>query len=100
MEQQYKNLDVEKASNHTKERILFVNDDEDTVAVIRTGLSHHGFEVETFVKSALQNFRAGVYDLILLDVLMKGLDGFELYNMMRKIDENIQISFISASNSF
>jgi DNA-binding response OmpR family regulator len=81
---------------------LFVNDDTDTTAVMKVGLSRHGFEVETFVdsKSALQNFKAGMYDLILLDVLMKGLDGFELYNEMRKIDENIQICFISASNSF
>jgi two-component system aerobic respiration control sensor histidine kinase ArcB len=71
-------------------------------AVMKVGLSRHGFEVETFVdsKSALQNFKAGMYGLILLDVLMKGLDGFELYNKMRKIDENIQICFISASKSF
>jgi two-component system, OmpR family, response regulator ChvI len=102
MGQQYKNLDGEKATNHRKKRILFVNDDTDTTAVMKVGLSRHGFEVETFVdsKSALQNFQAGMYDLILLDVLMKGLDGFELYNEMRKIDENIQICFISASNSF
>ena len=102
MGQQYKNLDGDKATNHRKKRILFVNDDTDTTAVMKVGLSRHGFEVETFVdsKSALQNFKAGMYDLILLDVLMKGLDGFELYNKMRKIDENIQICFISASNSF
>ena len=102
MGQQYKNLDGEKATNHRKKRILFVNDDTDTTAVMKVGLSRHGFEVETFVdsKSALQNFQAGMYDLILLDVLMKGLDGFELYDKMRKIDENIQICFISASNSF
>ena len=30
---------------------------------------------------------------------MKGIDGFELYYKMRKIDENIQICFISASNT-
>ncbi|MDQ6667943.1 MAG: response regulator [Thermoproteota archaeon] len=102
MGQQYKNLDGDKTTNHRKKRILFVNDDTDTTAVMKVGLSRHGFEVETFVdsKSALQNFKAGMYDLILLDVLMKGLDGFELYNEMRKIDENIQICFISASNSF
>ena len=65
------------------------------------GSSRHGFEVEMFVdsRSALQNFKAGMYDVILLDVLMKGLDGFELYSKIRKIDENIQICFISASNS-
>ena len=102
MVQQYKNLNGDEATNHRKQRILFVNDDTDTTAVMKVGLSRHGFEVETFVdsKSALQNFKAGMYDLILLDVVMKGLDGFELYNKMRKIDENIQICFISASKSF
>lgn len=69
MGQQYKNLDEGKATNPTRKRILFVNDDADTTAVMKTGLTRHGFEVETFVdsKSALQNFKPGVYDL---DVLM------------------------------
>ncbi|MGB6532156.1 MAG: response regulator, partial [Candidatus Nitrosopolaris sp.] len=98
----YKNLDEGKATNPTRKRILFVNDDADTTAVMKTGLTRHGFEVETFVdsKSALQNFKPGVYDLLLLDVLMKGIDGFELYDKMRKIDENIHICFISVSNNF
>ena len=79
-----------------------VNDDTDTTVVMKTGLARHGFEVETFVdsKSALQNFKPGMYDLLLLDVLMKGIDGFELYDKMRKIDESIHICFISASNNF
>jgi DNA-binding response OmpR family regulator len=88
-----------KAAN--RKRILFVNDDADTTAVIKRGLTLQGFEVETFIdpKSALQNFKTGMYDLLLLDVLMKGLGGFELYEKMRKIDENIHICFISASNT-
>jgi two-component system, OmpR family, response regulator ChvI len=100
MGQPYKNLD-EKADNHRKKRILFVNDDLDTIAVIKAGLIRSGFEVEAFVdpKLALQHFKAGLYDLLLLDVLMKGIDGIELYDKMRKIDEDIQICFISASNT-
>jgi DNA-binding response OmpR family regulator len=88
--------------DRTRKRVLFVNDDEDTTAVIKEGLKRYGYEVETFVDPnlALHNFKKGTYDLLLLDVLMKGLDGFELYNKMRKIDENIQICFISASNTF
>jgi DNA-binding response OmpR family regulator len=90
------------SEDRRRKRILFVNDDEDTTAVIKEGLNRYGYEVETYVDSnlALQNFKEGTYDLLLLDVLMKGLDGFELYNKMRKIDENIQICFISASNTF
>jgi len=92
MGQHYKNLDEDKTTDHR----MFVNDDPDTTAVMKKGLTHHGFEVEACLdsKSALQNFKACLYDLLLLDVLMKGLDGFELYNKMRKIDENIQICFI------
>ncbi|MGB6671006.1 MAG: hypothetical protein WBE34_01095 [Candidatus Nitrosopolaris sp.] len=40
-----------------------------------------------------------MYSLIILDVLKKGLDGFELSNM-RNIDENVHVSFIIASNTF
>ena len=84
-----------------RKRILFVDDDADETAVIKMGLTRHGFEVVTFVepKSALENFQAGVYNLLLLDILMKGMDGFELYENLRKIDENVQICFISASDS-
>jgi DNA-binding response OmpR family regulator len=71
MGQQYKNLDENKANNHRKKRILFVNDDSDTTAVMKAGLTRRGFEVETFVdpKLALEHFKAGLYDLLLLDVL-------------------------------
>jgi len=48
MGQAYKNLDENKANNHRKKRILFVNDDSDTIAVMKTGLTRRGFEVETF----------------------------------------------------
>jgi|SRR5947209_7078306 len=102
MGQHHKKLDEHKATKLSKKRILFVDDDTDTIAVIKMGLSRHGFEVEAFVDSklALHNFKPGLYDILLLDVLMKGLDGFELYNKMRKIDENIRICFTSASNTF
>jgi len=53
MGQQYKNLDDNKAKDHRKKRILFVNDDSDTIAVMKAGLTRHGFEVETFVDPKL-----------------------------------------------
>jgi response regulator RpfG family c-di-GMP phosphodiesterase len=48
MGQHYKNLDEDKTTDHRKKRILFVNDDPDTRAVMKKGLTHHGFEVEAF----------------------------------------------------
>jgi PleD family two-component response regulator len=50
---QHKNLDENRANNHRKKRILFVNDDADTTAITKVGLNRHGFEVDTFVDSKL-----------------------------------------------
>jgi DNA-binding response OmpR family regulator len=82
----------------SRKRILFVNDEADTTATIKVGLTNYGFDVDAFedAKSALQ---AETYDVLLLDVLMKGINGFKLYDEMRKIDENIRICFITASNT-
>jgi DNA-binding response OmpR family regulator len=65
---------------------LFVNDDTDTTAVFKTGLTRHGFEVHAFVdpKLALQNFKADMYDLLLLDVMLKETDGFEALQQYEK----------------
>ena len=101
MGQEYKNSEEQKSPTH-KKRILFVNDDADTIVVVEMGLTQHGFKVDAFEdsKTVLQNFKARLYDLVILDVLMKGLDSFELYNRLREIDENVQICFITASNTF
>jgi len=73
-------------------------------AIVLVGLTrYYGYEVETFVDPnlALQNFKACTYDLLLLDVRVRGSDGFgfELYNKLRKIDEKIQLCFVAASNT-
>jgi DNA-binding response OmpR family regulator len=88
-----RSLNEENTTNHRKKRNLFVNDDVDSAAAIKEGLYIHGYEVETFVDPnlALQNFKASNYDLLLLDVRMRGLNGFELYNKMKKIGKNIQV---------
>ena len=45
---------------------------------------------------ALSNFRPNSYDLLLLDVRMPGMNGFELYDEIKKIDNKVKICFISA----
>ena len=96
-----RSLSEENTANHGKKRILIVNDDVDTTAVVKEGLSMYGYEVETFVDPhlALQNFKGSNCDLLLRDIRMRGLNGFELYIKIRKIDENILVCFISPSNT-
>lgn len=91
-----------KLTHRKKKRILVVDDHPDTADVLKQGLNQHGFEVEAYVdpRSALLNFKANAYDLLLLDVIMKGLDGIQFYHEMRKIDQKIRVCFISASDTF
>ena len=49
---------------------------------------------------ALSNFKLGLYDLLLLDIRMPKINGFDLYQKLRKIDSNVKICFLTASEWF
>lgn len=68
-------------------RILVVDDEERMVRFIRLNLEHDGFQVtEAFNGTqALNKIRSSMPDLILLDVMMPDLDGFEVLKMIREI---------------
>jgi two-component SAPR family response regulator len=44
----------------------------------------------------LSNFKAGWYDLLLLDILMPKMNGFELYQQLKNIDDKVKVCFITA----
>jgi DNA-binding response OmpR family regulator len=69
-----------------KKRLLMVEDDEALGRVLRDNLSFAGFEVEwvTIGEAALHSVRLAAPDMILLDVMLPGRDGFELCGMLRK----------------
>jgi two-component SAPR family response regulator len=49
---------------------------------------------------ALSNFKPGLYDLVLLDIKMPKINGFDLYQQMNEIDSNVKICFLTASELF
>lgn len=67
-------------------RILVVDDEERMVRFIRLNLEHDGFQViEAFNGSqALEQLRTNLPDLVLLDVMMPDIDGFEVLRMIRE----------------
>jgi CheY-like chemotaxis protein len=48
--------------------------------------------------STLQSFKNGLYDLIIIGVMMPGMNGFELSKKLRRIDENVKICFLTAGD--
>jgi two-component system KDP operon response regulator KdpE len=80
-----------------RRRILVVDDEERMVRFIRLNLEHDGFQVsEAFNgKQAVQRLRDVNPDLLLLDVMMPDLDGFEVLEMVREIS-NVPVIMLTA----
>jgi DNA-binding response OmpR family regulator len=82
-----------------KNRILIVDDEDDINLLFKMVLEDDGFKVDTFNDPlvALQNFSAGSYDLLLLDMLMPKMNGFELYQKIRMLDDKVKVCLLTAS---
>ena len=84
-----------------KARLLIVEDE----AAIRSGLVdvfvYHGYEVETADNGddGLRQSLSGKYDLILLDVMLPGVDGFEICNRIRQQDRQQPVIMLTAKSS-
>jgi two-component system, OmpR family, response regulator ChvI len=82
-----------------KKRILIVDDDADILTTYKKGLEESGlFEVDTFTdpEETLSNFKEGLYDFLIIDIRLPKMDGFELYDKMKAIDNKVKICFITA----
>jgi DNA-binding response OmpR family regulator len=86
----------------TGRNILLVDDEPDITMVFKTALQDAGFTVQTYQDPivALAGFTPGYYDLIILDVKMPKMNGFELYTEMLKIDSQIRCCFITAGEMY
>lgn len=79
-------------------RILLVDDEPDITFTLKMGLEYKGgFEVDTFndPQEAISQFRPGYYNLLISDIKMPNLNGFEFYSKIRKLDDKIRVCFIT-----
>jgi DNA-binding response OmpR family regulator len=98
---------IDRESNHERfqkdngiKRILVVDDESDISLTIKVVLEENGFKVDSFTgaSQALQNFRNGLYDLVILDVKMPEMDGFSLYEKIKKLDDKVIVCFLTATH--
>jgi DNA-binding response OmpR family regulator len=92
----------QKQPQQGQKRILAVDDEPDLTMICSLALQYHGFKVDTFNDSqeALSNFKPGYYDLVILDIKMPKMDGFELYDKIKKKDDKVKICFLTASELY
>lgn len=78
-------------------RILVVDDEERMVRFIRLNLEHDGFRVITAYNGmqAINKARSDLPDLILLDVMMPDMDGFEVLKIIRETS-NVPVIMLTA----
>jgi DNA-binding response OmpR family regulator len=83
-------------------KILLVDDEPDVTYTIQKILEDYGFRVDSFNDSilALNNYKAYFYDLVILDIKMPTMDGFELYLKIRDMDPKVKICFLTVIATF
>jgi DNA-binding response OmpR family regulator len=86
-------------SSFKNRKILVVDDEERMVRFIRLNLEHDGFQVFEAYRGAqaIDRLRTGLPDLVLLDVMMPDIDGFEVLQMVREIS-SIPVIMLTAKS--
>jgi DNA-binding response OmpR family regulator len=81
-----------------KQRILIVDDEPDITTALKMYLEIQGFHVDAFTDPvyALAQFKAGFYQLLILDIKMPDMNGFELYTEIKKKDNTVKVFFLTA----
>jgi two-component system alkaline phosphatase synthesis response regulator PhoP len=79
-------------------KILLVEDEKNLLSVIKLNLEMEGYEIAPFESGTLawDKFQGGFYSLIILDVMLPGMDGFELCKNIRKVDKHTPVLFLTA----
>jgi DNA-binding response OmpR family regulator len=85
-----------------KKSIFLVDDEHDNNLIFTIGLQDAGFEVDAYTDAelALSAFKPDYYDLLLLDIKMPKMDGYELYEKLKKIDDKVKVCFLTASERY
>ena len=82
--------------------ILLIDDELDITLTIKGILEDAGFKVDSFNDPifVLDNYKVNFYDLVILDILMPKMNGFELYVKIKEKDPKVKVCFLTASEFY
>ena len=85
-------------SNNKVKKILLVDDEPDITFTIKNMLYNTGFQIYTFNDpiTPLKLYRRNFYDLVILEIKIPNMDGFELYIKIKEKDPTVKICFLTA----
>jgi two-component system OmpR family response regulator len=88
----------------TGERLLIVDDEDNLRTMLVAALSHHGFEVSSVANgrdalAAIERANGDRPDLVVLDVMLPDLDGFEVCRRLRQAGNHTPVLFLTARDS-
>jgi DNA-binding response OmpR family regulator len=90
----------QSSSSNQNKRILVVDDNSDTVFTLRIGLENSDTAIQVYgydnPVNALLDFKPNFYDLLLIDVNMPLMDGFELCKKLLQKDINVKVCFMTS----
>ena len=93
----------DRADDRQQPAVMIVDDEVDILITLRMILNKSGFpNVDIFSNplEALANFNEGKYDLVVLDIRMPEMSGYDLYRELREKDRQVVVCFVSAFEDY
>jgi DNA-binding response OmpR family regulator len=85
-----------------RRKILIIDDEHDITFVFKIILEEKGFTADIYNDPiiALSEYKPYYYDLVMIDLRLPGMTGFELYNKIRISDKKTKVCFLTSSEQF
>ena len=78
--------------------VLVIDDQEEFTRSLKMALENEGLQVTAYNDpiKAISDFKAGHFDLAIVDIRMPGINGFDVYEKIRAIDKRVKFCFLTA----
>lgn len=89
---------MERNDENKKAKIMIVEDDRKIRRLLEIEVEHAGYEVVSYENGidAIENFREDGPDLVILDIMLPDIDGYDVATQIRKLSPDVVILMLTA----